>query len=433
MNNNNMAGIRNTLQKAMGTIQSSKYVQAISGGMMLLLPVMMVGSFASVLGSINIESYQIFIKSIGLKTAFSLCASATMSVISLYVVCAISYKLAELNKKDGILAATLALMAFMLLTPISSFEKVKAIEMSFLGARGMIVAMLTALLATRLYVYLIDLKLTIKLPDSVPDFVSKSFSSLIPAFIIGFVFAMANVGLSLTSFNNAHDLIYQIVQGPLQGLGASLTAALLIVFLAEFLWFFGIHGTMATSTILFTLFYPFDVENLNAFQAGQALPFIVTMTFINAQKGPRYLAMSFLLVKCKSEQMRTLGKVGFIPGCFGISEPYKFGLPMVLNPILFIPLVTAGTVNVALSYFATVLEIIPRVNGMPLPAAGTPEIIKGFMIGGWQMAIWHVVLLFVAMAVYYPFIRYMDRQKLESEQEHARELAAQTAAEAAKG
>lgn len=418
---NSITGLRNSLQKGMGVMQSNKYVQAISSGMMLLLPVMMVGSFASVLGSINIDSYQAFITSIGLKSAFKYCAAATMNIISIYVVCALAYKMAELHKKDGILAATLAVMAFFLVTPVSSFEKIKAIELTFLGARGMIVAMITGLVSARLYVYLIDLKLTIKLPDSVPEFVSKSFSSLIPAFIIGFTFAIVNVLFELTSFKNIHDFIYYLVQSPLQGLGASLTAALLIVFLAEFLWFFGIHGSMATSAILFTLFYPLDVENLNAFQAGEALPFIVTMTFINAQKGPRYLAMSILLLRCKSVQMKSLGKVGVIPGCFGISEPYKFGLPMVLNPVLFVPLIMAGTLNVALSYFATVMEIIPRVNGMPLPAAGTPEIIKGFMIGGWQMAIWHVVLLVVAMLVYYPFIRYMDRQKLAVEMDAAQQ------------
>lgn len=411
----NINTLRNNLQKVMGVIQTSKYVQSISGGMMLLLPVMMVGSFASILGSINIESYQAIITSTGLKTAFKLCSVATMDVISLYVVASISYKMAESYKKDGILAVTVALMVFFLLTPVSAFEKIKAIEMSYLGARGMIVAMITALVATRLYVYLLDLNITIKMPESVPDFVSKSFSSLLPAFIMAFIFALISVAIATTSYNNIHDFIYQIIQTPLQGLGASLMAALLIVFLAEFLWFFGIHGTMATSAILFTLFYPFDVANLQAFQAGTALPFIVTMTFINAQKGPRYLAMSILLLRCKSAQMRSLGKVGVIPGCFGISEPYKFGLPMVLNPILFIPLIFAGTINVALSYFATVADIIPRVNGMPLPAAGTPEIIKGFMIGGWQMALWHVFLLVVAMLVYYPFLRYMDKQKLDVE------------------
>lgn len=407
--------IRTVLQRVIGKIQSSYSVQAVSSGMMMLLPVMMVGSVVAVLNSLNIDSYQLVLVATGLKSAFKVASTVTMNVISLYVVVAIAYKMAELHKKDGILAALMALMAFLFITPMET-NGIKALDLMYIGSRGMIVAMLVGLFGTRFYIYLLDRKLTIKMPDSVPDFVSKSFSSLIPAFIVAILFGALNTLIGLTSFANIHNFIYAIVQTPLQGLGASLTVALLIVFLAEFLWFFGIHGSMATATILYALFYPFDIANLEAFQAGTALPFIVTMTFINAQKGPRYLALSILLVRCKSQQMKSLGKIGFIPGCFGISEPYKFGLPMVLNPILFLPLIFAGTINVALSYFATLIGIIPRVNGMPLPTAGTPEIIKGFMIGGWQMAIWHIVLLFVAMLIYFPFVRYMDYQKLSIEQ-----------------
>lgn len=414
-NKETLMSFRAKLQKVIGSIQSSYSVQAVSSGMMMLLPVMMVGSIVAVLNSLNIESYQAVLVATGLKSAFKVASVVTMNVISLYVVVAISYKMAELHKKDGILAALMGLMAFLFITPMKT-NGIAAIDLLYVGSRGMIVAMLVGLFATRFYIFLLNRKLTIKMPESVPDFVSKSFSSLIPAFIIAVVFALINALVGLTEFDNVHNLIYSIIQVPLQGLGASLAAALLIVFLAEFLWFFGIHGSMATSAILYALFYPFDIANLEAFQAGQALPFIVTMTFINAQKGPRYLALSILLVRCKSQQMKSLGKIGFIPGCFGISEPYKFGLPMVLNPILFLPLIFAGTINVGLSYFATLIGIIPRVNGMPLPTAGTPEIIKGFMIGGWQMAIWHVVLLVVAMLVYFPFVHYMDKQKLSIEQ-----------------
>lgn len=190
--------LRNTLQKGISAMQSNKVVQAISGGMMLLLPVMIVGSFASVLGSINIDTYQEIISSTGIKSVFKYCSSATMNIISVYVVCALAWKMADLHKKDGILAATLAIMAFFLVTPVTSFEKIKAIELTFLGARGMIVAMITGLSAARMYVWLLDLKLTIKMPEQVPDFVSRSFSSLIPAFIIGLVFSTINELCSLT-------------------------------------------------------------------------------------------------------------------------------------------------------------------------------------------------------------------------------------------
>lgn len=407
------------LQKIIGFFQQNKYVQAISGGMMSLLPVMLVGSFAGVFSNLGIDAYQAFLKATGIKIALGTVSNMTMNVLSIYVVAALSYRLAKSYKADCFMAVSLSLMAFFILTPISAVEKAKMINMNYIGSRGMIIAMITALTATRLYVWIVGKNITITMPDGVPEFVSSSFASLVPGFVIAIVYVSVGSLVAKLGFGNIHDMVYKLLQIPLQGLGTSVVAALVIVFLSECLWFFGIHGTAVTSTILFALFYQFDVSNLQAFQSGSPLPYIVTMTFINAQKGPRYLALSFLLLRCKSVQMKGMGKIGFLPGCFGISEPYKFGLPMVLNPLMLIPLGFAGPINVGLTYLATVSGLIPRVNGMALPLAGTPEIFKGFMIGGWRMAIWHIVLLFVTMAVYYPFVRMMDKQRCAEEAQAA--------------
>lgn len=417
MATNDLQGTQRSLQKYMSYFQQNRYVQAISGGMMSLLPVMLVGSFASVFSSLGLSSYQAFLKSTGINVALGTVSNMTMNLLAVYVVIALSYRLAKSFKADAFMAVLVSVMAFFILTPITPVAKAKLINMNYIGARGMIIAMITALTATRLFVWIAAKNITFKMPDGVPEFVTRSFASLVPAFVVAGVYVFINSMLTKTSFGNAHDMIYKLLQIPLSGLGTSLTAALVIVFLAEFLWFFGIHGSAATSTILFALFYQFDVANLQAFTEGSPLPYIVTMTFISAQKGPRYLGVSFLLLRCKSAQLRGLGKIGFLPSCFGISEPYKFGLPMVLNPLIVVPLTMAGTVNVGLTYLATVVGFIPRVNGMALPLAGTPEILKGFMIGGWRMAIWHVVLLIVTMLIYYPFIKMIDKQKLAEEQQ----------------
>jgi PTS system cellobiose-specific IIC component len=419
MENNSLQTTQKGLQKIIGFFQQNKYVQAISGGMMSLLPVMLVGSFAAVFSNLGIDAYQAFLKATGIKIALGTVSNMTMNVLSIYVVAALSYRLAKSYKVDCFMAVSLSLMAFFILTPISAVEKAKMINMNYIGSRGMIIAMITALTATRLYVWIVGKNITITMPDGVPEFVSSSFASLVPGFGIAIVYVSVGSLVAKLGFGNIHDMVYKLLQIPLQGLGTSVVAALVIVFLSECLWFFGIHGTAVTSTILFALFYQFDVSNLQAFQSGSPLPYIVTMTFINAQKGPRYLALSFLLLRCKSVQMKGMGKIGFLPGCFGISEPYKFGLPMVLNPLMLIPLGFAGPINVGLTYLATVSGLIPRVNGMALPLAGTPEIFKGFMIGGWRMAIWHIVLLFVTMAVYYPFVRMMDKQRCAEEAQAA--------------
>lgn len=423
LNKEKLTKFQNNVQKWMGKFQRNRYVSAIAGGMMSILPILMVGSFADVLFSLNIDSYQDFLTQTGIGVIFNIISTVTMDLLSVYVVLALSNSLASELKVDKFMAMISSVMAFFLLTPLiiedGSFI---GLNLEYTGSGGMIVAMLVSLSATRLFsIFYNNKHLTIKLPDSVPEFVSRTFISMLPIFLIAGIYAIINLLFTFTPYDNIHDTIIELIQIPLQGLGSSLPAALILVFFAEFLWFFGIHGTMATNAILFSIFYPFDVANLEAFSAGTALPFIVTMTFITNQKGPRALAYAILCIRCKSQQLKSLGKVGFIPAYFGISEPFKFGMPMVLNPIVFIPLTMGGTISVAATYFATYIGLIPAPNGIPVQTAGTPEFFRAFLLGGWRMVIWHVVQLIILLAVWYPFIKMMDKQKYAEEQLYAAE------------
>ncbi|GMA09066.1 permease IIC component [Tetragenococcus halophilus subsp. flandriensis] len=422
-NREKLSVLQNNVQKWMGKFQRNRYVSAIAGGMMSILPILMVGSFADVLFSLNIDSYQDFLTQTGIGELFNIISTVTMDLLSVYVVLALSNSLAAELKVDKFMAMISSVMAFFLLTPlIIENGDFVGLNLEYTGSGGMIVAMLVSLSATRLFsIFYNNKHLTIKLPDSVPEFVSRTFISMLPIFLIAGIYAIINLLFTFTPYDNIHDTIIELIQIPLQGLGSSLPAALILVFFAEFLWFFGIHGTMATNAILFSIFYPFDVANLEAFSAGTALPFIVTMTFITNQKGPRALAYAILCIRCKSQQLKSLGKVGFIPAYFGISEPFKFGMPMVLNPIVFIPLTMGGTISVAATYFATYIGLIPAPNGIPVQTAGTPEFFRAFLLGGWRMVIWHVVQLVILLAVWYPFIKMMDKQKLAEEQQYAAE------------
>ncbi|MFK5277847.1 PTS transporter subunit EIIC, partial [Lactococcus lactis] len=45
----------------------------------------------------------------------------------------------------------------------------------------------------------------------------------------------------------------------------------------------------------------------------------------------------FTIFFARSEQMKSIGKVELVPGLFNINEPFLFGLPLVLNPVLALP------------------------------------------------------------------------------------------------
>ena len=113
-------------------------------------------------------------------------------------------------------------------------------------------------------------------------------------------------------------------------------------------------------------------EQLLAFEAGEPLPYIFTNPFsnffTNFGGGGSTLGLVILMCTvCKSQRIKQLGRLSIVPGFFGINEPIIFGLPVVLNPIIIIPFMLCPLLNLILSYFATVWEIIPRTTGVNLP------------------------------------------------------------------
>lgn len=70
--------------------------------------------------------------------------------------------------------------------------------------------------------------------------------------------------------------------------------------------------------------------NAAAHAAGQTLPKIFTtpfwVYFVAIGGCGSCLALAILLVRSKSKQLNTVGKVGIIPSFFGISEPLIFGI-----------------------------------------------------------------------------------------------------------
>lgn len=413
------------LDDMMSKIQSNKYIQTLSEGMMGLLPIMIIGSIAILLGQFSIGGYQSFIETTGIKSALSILSTVTINFMALYATFLIGYKLAIKFDVDGLLAGIFSVMAFFIVTPMPTLDDVLAIDVGYLGAKGLFVGMIVAMLATRVYAFFIQKKITIKMPDTVPPVVSTSFSALIPGISIAIVFILLNALAGITPFGNVHNIISTLIQKPLQSMGSNIFTVVILVALMEFLWFFGIHGSNVIKPILLTVFYSMDLANMEALQAGVAMTNIITVSFIENWKGPRNLALATILAfKAKSEHLKSVGKLGLIPAFFGISEPLKFGLPMILNPIIGIPMVLTPVVSILLAYFATLFGIIPIANGATVPS-GTPELLRPLFICGIAGVVFQLFLFVVCLLIYYPFVMVFDKKKLQEEKE-LKEIAEET-------
>lgn len=401
-------------------IQNNIYMQAISNGLMSLLPIMIIGAFSTLLSSMQIQSYQNLIAPI--KNIIALPASFTTDALALYAAFSIAYRLSTLFNKDGLVAGCLSLFCFLVLTPISTFKShgasVNALTFDWLGAKGLFAAIIVGIISARLYVFIIDKNWTIKMPDGVPPTISRTFSGLVPAILIAILFTITSGLWEHTKFGNFHQFVYTIVQTPLQHLGSSIWSICLALLIMQVLWFFGIHGAIVVLAVISPIMTTLDLENLAAYKAGEAMPNIVTGSFwsIYANLSPMLGLVLVLLFFTKSEQFKIIGRLGAPGALFGIHEPLIFGLPIVLNPILAIPYILSPIVCVLLGYVLTITNILPIPIGMQVPF-GAPVFVSGLLQGSWKLGIAQILMIPVCSLIYYPFVKILDNRNLALEKE----------------
>lgn len=203
------------------------------------------------------------------------------------------------------------------------------------------------------------------MPEGVPPMVTKVFESILPTILIGLVFILISSLFEMTSFGNMHEFVYTIIQKPLQGIGGSIGAVILISLIQQILWFFGIHGTNVVMPIVTALWMAMDVENLNAVAAGQTPPNITGLAFFNIITwGGMALGLVLLMLRAKSKQFREVGKVSIVPALFGITEPVIFGTPLVLNFRLAVPFITNNSIALLLAYLLTKSGLVAHFSGV---------------------------------------------------------------------
>ena len=68
-----------------------------------------------------------------------------------------------------------------------------------------------------------------------------------------------------------------------------------------------------------------------------------------------------IFIFSKREDQRAIAKLGAPMGIFQINEPVIFGIPIVLNPVYFIPWLLAAPICAIIAYALTAIGIIPPV------------------------------------------------------------------------
>ena len=341
--------------------------------------------------------------------------------MTVFVTFGIGYYLSKSYDVEGIFGGAVSFASFLILTPFfmttESGETITGVlSLDRLGAKGMFIGMIAAFLAAEIYCRITKRGWQIKMPDGVPPAVSKSFAALIPAIITLTVFLIINAIMTGVFHANLHDVVYEVIQKPLTGLGSSLPATLLALFFVQFLWFFGLHGQIIVNSVMDPIWNTLMLDNLEAYQNGDALPHIVTKPFMETftvglgGSGMTLAVVILMAFVLKKKQYRDVGRLALAPGIFNVNEPAIFGMPIVLNATILIPWVVAPLVVTTFNYLVMAAGLVPAPTGVSVPWT-VPVVFSGVLAtNSWLGGLLQVIDVVIVGLIWYPFLRVLDRQ-----------------------
>ena len=418
-------------------ISSQRHLVAIRDSFISILPITMVGSVAVLLNVIfrdlpNNYGFPGFAEFMAPVISINgVVWFASIAILSLVFVISLGYNIAKSYNVNALAGALVAFASFIAFLPQeASFDTTineatvhvtqwGYINLDYLGAKGLFPAMIIGIVAVVIYAKLMLKDITIKLPDSVPPAVNKAFVSIIPGVVAIYVAAIISFLVVKLTGSSLNDLIAQYIQTPLLGLSQGAFSVVLLSFLVQLFWFFGLHGHNVLGPILDGIYQPALIANIDHISKGgtvDTLPYIWTRGSFDAylQLGGSGMTMALIiaiLLFSKREDSRAVAKLGTPMGIFNINEPMIFGMPIVLNPLYLIPFLLAPTVGAIVAYVATVLGIVPPVY-VAVPWVLPTGLYAFFATGGSIMAALIALLnLFIAFVIWTPFVLIANKMK----------------------
>ena len=402
------------VRKMIYAMECNSVLGAVKKGFLMVIPVVLTGSFALLLCNFPIPAYQNFLSAFldgALLSLLNFIIDATTGFLSLYLVLAISYVYSESLAGENLTLRMIAMVAACA-SFIASFGGASgSLTVSCFGTTGVFTAMVCSVLATRLF-FALDLRIYKRYHSYAAGndvHFRSSMSAILPVAVCVLSFAFGNLLLQkLFHVGNLNDLISGLLFQAFGGLHREPENGIVFLLLLDFLWIFGIHGGNALDPVAQTVF-----------AAGAENSHIITKSFLDnfavmGGSGATICLLLALLLASRQKANRRLAYSAAPLALFNINEILVFGLPVVLNPVLMIPFILTPVISMLLAYGSMAAGWVPlaqqTVNWT------TPIFFSGYLAtGSWRGIAVQAVSVAVGTLLYIPFVVLSERLQEDRE------------------
>lgn len=383
------------------------YIAAVQKSIMTVLPIIMIGSFVTIIGLARELAFFAWIPDISLVNQF------TFGLMSIFIAFLIPIKFLEEKKSEKFknIASLTSLGTFLVLLLPEFDAEAGTIHfvLDKIGTGGMLCAVFVGLISSK--VFLTASKHSFFHEDTaMPDIIVNMFDSMLPVVIC----ILAGVLCYQVSID-----IYAILRSifnPLSSIAQTIPGVVLIAFAECFLYSFGF--TWILFPLQWTIWMDGIAANAAAVSAGgEAVNICLMETYngmINIGGVGATLTLVLLMCISKSKKLKAIGRVCALPAILNINEPVVFGAPIAYNPILMIPFWLNSIVIslvAALSYSFGLVQIPSAVNQLWY----LPTIVQGFLNSGMSGVVLCIVLTGISLCIWYPFFKVYETDTLAKE------------------
>lgn len=371
-----------------------------------MFPLILIGSFASVL------RFAFFSKSGIISTITSMdrwmpfyqqCAEitqlvfeCTINVIALYAVYLTTHYTIKTYKKEIPGGALVGLFAYLVI----AYQGTTNDSLSFnkyLLSEGMLIAIVVGYLCGRMLVYFAKTDKG-RLSELTKPIIILGVIAVAVNMLIGLMnrFSVPTYVASFVTINSSRRAFWYVI-----GMGV----------LTDIFAIFALGGPFINSPSFTDA--PSWANLMHALQTGSAwrAPYRFTDTtifhsFANFGGSGCVLALIIaILIVSHNERYRKVSKWSLFPAIFNDHYPMMLGIPVLYNPIFFIPFVLAPLVNMLISGVLLSLNWIPATV-YPVPS-GTPAPLIALVgtNGNWGVFVLSVILIIIDVLIYVPFVR----------------------------
>ncbi|WP_338214823.1 lactose-specific PTS transporter subunit EIIC [Companilactobacillus muriivasis] len=426
-----MSGVFDKLKPAFEAIAANKYVSAIRDGFIACMPIIIFSSIFMMIA--YVPNAWGFYWPTNVTNIFMIAYNYSMGLLALFVAGTTAKNLTdsqnlELPKTNQINPVSVIIASEIAFIILSILPLKTGNDLTYMGTQGLICAYIVGLIVPNIYYICIKNNVTIKLPPQVPQNISQTFKDLIPMASSVTLFWLFGIGFKAATGTILPRWIIQVLS-PLFRASDSYIGLSIIAGAMAFFWFCGVQGPSIVQPAVVPIMIANTAANLQQYQAGVHASHVLAMNTMDyvmnfGGTGSTFVVAFIMLFAARSAQLKAVGKAAFIPGSFSVNEPVLFGMPIIMNPMFFLPFLATPIVNVCMfKFFVNVLGMNSIMYTMPwtIPAPIGILISTGFA----PLSFVFVLLaLVVDVLIYFPFIRVYDKTLLTEEKANEAKVAA---------